>query len=292
MVKSYTWYNGQFMANNQPFLTAGNRAFSYGDGLFETMHAFGTTARNVNLHLKRLINSMKLLGMEIPTFLTQEFIEREVTRLLNKNRIFGSARVRLTVYREEGGYYTPSANGVSMVIQAKPLEVNFFEFNKKGLVIDIFTDLRKPINFLSGIKSCNAMIYVMAGMHKLRLGFDDCILINDQNRVCEAISSNLFYVIGDNIYTPSLNEGCVDGVMRRLVISTARDLGYKVFDNASVYPEELLHAEEMFLTNAVAGIKWVVGFRERRFFNKKSFALSKALNKETFPDQFKEGFSG
>lgn len=292
MTKSFTWYNGNFFSANQPFLSAGNRSFSYGDGLFETIHAYGTTPRNVNLHFDRLTKGMKMLGMEIPMYLSIEFIEKEITRTLNKNRIFGSARVRLTIFREEGGYYSPLNSKVSLVIQTIPLEYNFFEYNKKGFVIDFFTDIRKPINSLSGIKSCNALLYVMAGIYKQRIGVDDCIIINDQNRVSETISSNLFYVIGDNIYTPSLSEGCVDGVMRKLAISTAKSLGFKVFDNASINPQELLHADEMFLTNAVKGVQWIVGLRERRFFNKKSLVLSKEINRITFPDQFKEGFSG
>jgi len=292
MIKNYTWYNSQFFLENQPVLSATNRAFAYGDGLFETIHAFGTTPRNVELHYKRLINGIELLGMEVPQFLTMEFLEREITRLLNKNRVFGSARVRLTVFREEGGYYTPATSKVSIIMQAKPLKYNFYELNKRGLVIDFFTGLRKPINYLSSIKSCNALLYVMAGQHKVRMGVDDCLIINDQNRVSEAISSNLFYVVGDNIYTPSLNEGCVDGVMRKLVIITAKRLGLTIFDNASINPQELLHADEMFLTNAVKGIQWVVGCREKRFFNKKSIVLSREINRITFPDQFNDGFSG
>lgn len=132
----------------------------------------------------------------------------------------------------------------------------------------------------------------MAGLHKNRLGVDDCLLINDQNRVAESISSNLFFAMGNNLYTPSLEEGCVEGILRKLIISIAPGLGIKVVDKASVEPHELLHADELFLTNAVKGIQWVVGFKERRYFCKISRLLTSKLNSLTFPDQFKDGFSG
>lgn len=292
MGKSYVWFNGSFYPDNQAVLTVNNRSFAYGDGLFETIHAYGTTARHVNLHFTRLAKGMKLLELEIPSFFTQDFIERETARLLNKNRIFGSARVRLTVFRNQGGLYEPQNNGVNISIQANPLPSNFYELNSKGLVVDVFTRFRKPVNELSNIKSCNSLLYVLAGLHKKRIGVDDCLLVNDQNRVAESISSNIFFAMGNNLYTPSLSEGCVEGVMRQLVVSVAPQLGIKVMDGAEVDPNELLHADEMFLTNAVKGIQWVVGLRERRYYCKLSKLLIDKLNRITFPDQFNDGFSG
>lgn len=292
MGKSYVWFDGSFYPDDQALLTVYNRSFAYGDGLFETIHAYGTTARHVNLHFTRLVKGMKLLEMEIPSYFTQDFIERETARLLNKNRIFGSARVRLTVFRNQGGLYEPLNNGVNISIQAHPLPYNFYELNSKGLVVDVFTRFRKPVNELSNIKSCNSLLYVIAGLHKKRIGVDDCLLVNDQNRVAESISSNIFFAMGNNLYTPSLSEGCVEGVMRQLVVSIAPQLDIKVMDGAEVDPNELLHADEMFLTNAVKGIQWVVGLRERRYYCRLSRVLCEKLNRITFPDQFNDGFSG
>ena len=153
--KSYIWLNGNFVREDEPVLTLSNRAFAYGDGFFETIHAYGTQAKHLNLHFARLQKSAKVLGMEMQSFLTKEFIDSEITRLLNKNRIFGSARVRLSVFRADGGLYTPACNEISLSLQSTPLSPNFYPINSKGLVIDIYPDLRKPINILSPIKSCN-----------------------------------------------------------------------------------------------------------------------------------------
>lgn len=290
--KNYIWLNGEFTREDQPVLTLGNRSFQYGDGFFESIHAFGTEAKHLNLHINRIVKSLALLGMNKPGYLTQDFLANEITRLLNKNRYFNSTRVRVTFFRNDGGLYTPNDNSIGIAIQAEPLEFSFYELNQKGLVVDLYTELRKPINYLSPIKSCNSLLYIMAGKYKQQSKIDDCILINDQNRIVEATSSNIFIVKGDNIYTPSLDDGCVAGIMRQLVIGIATRNGYHVFDNETIEVDFLKEADELFLTNSIKGIQWVVGLQQKRFFGLVSKRLSWELNKETFPDQFKAGFSG
>jgi branched-subunit amino acid aminotransferase/4-amino-4-deoxychorismate lyase len=290
--RNYIWINGEFVNNTQPVLSVSNRSFAYGDGFFETIHAYGTEAKHLHLHVNRMLKSMQVLGLEVPAYFNHDFLSKEITRLLNKNRDFGSVRVRVTVYRNEGGLYTPTNNTFGMTIQSTPLLQNFYPINSKGLVVDIFTHLRKPINMLSPIKSCNAQLYVLAGIFKNEAGVDDCIIINDQNRIAEAISSNIFIVKDKTIYTPSISEGCVAGIMRQVIITLAKKEGFKVIDDCEVKSEMLANADELFLTNAISGIQWIVGLRHKRYFGVVSRKLSLALNKETFPDQFKEGFSG
>ncbi len=290
--KSYIWLNGEFIPSNQPALQLTNRSFAYGDGFFESIHAHGTEGRYLHLHFSRIKKSMAILSMEMPPFFNTEFLDREITRLLNKNRIFGSARVRLTIFRDSGGLYTPTTNTVSLALDASPLPNDFYPLNSRGLVVDIFTDIRKPINILSPIKSCNAQLYVMAGMYKQNAGIDDCLIINDQNRVAEATSSNLFVVKKDTIYTPPIEEGCVAGVMRQVIIDLAIKHGFKVVKDQAIEVKSLIDADELFLTNAVSGIKWVVGLRHKRYFGNVSRKLSHELNVSTFPNQFKDGFSG
>jgi branched-chain amino acid aminotransferase len=290
--QNYIWINGEFTRNDQPVLNIHNRSFAYGDGFFETIHSYGTEPMYLELHLTRIYRSLSILGMEQPSFLTKEFLAKEITRLLNKNRIFGSARIRITIFRNEGGLYTPSDNRISLVIQSAIIPQNFYPLNPKGLVVDLYSEIRKPINILSSIKSCNALIYVMAGQYKQQQKLDDCLLINDQNRIIEAISSNIFVVKGNIILTPSIEEGCVAGVMRKVVIDLAKRNGFKVIDNAVIEADKLLEADEVFLTNAISGIQWVVGLRHKRYFGIVSKKLSLELNKETFSNQFKDGFSG
>lgn len=290
--KSYVWHNGAFVSSVQYIFGVENRSFAYGDGVFETIHAFGTSARHLKLHFNRLVWSMKLLGMDSPNHFTESFLSQEISRLLNKNRIFGSARVRVTVNRKPGGYYVPSGFGIDMTIQASALETNFYVMNQKGLVVDFYTELRKPTNFLSNIKTTSSMLHVLAGLHARSIEVDESLIINDQNRLAESTSSNVFLVKDKTLLTPPLNEGCLKGVMRELIIDIAPKLGYKVIQDRPIEPEILPQSDEVFLTNAISGIRWVVAFKAFRYFSKVSRELCGALNRYTFPDQFKEGFSG
>ena len=290
--KRYIWINGDMVSSDTPILCANNRSFLYGDGLFESIHAYGTQGRNLNLHLSRLKQGMNYLNIEIPTFLDESMLSNEITRLLNKNRIFGSARVRLTVYRNAGGRYAPTDNTSGFIIEAEPLEPKMYEINAKGLIIDIFPDLKKPQNALSSIKSCNSLFYILAGIYQKSNSIDDCILLNENNRISEAISSNVFIVKNDCIYTPSASEGCIPGVMRDVIIKIAPKIGYKVSSKVAIPTQNLLDCDEVFLSNAITGIKWVGAFRQQRYFNKVSKLLADAINRYTFPDQFSEGLSG
>lgn len=290
--KNFIWLNGDFIRGDMPAIGVENRAFAYGDGFFELIHAYGTEGKHLSLHLNRMLNSMKVLAMIPPPFLTLNFLSNEIKRTLNKNRVFGSARVRVTVFRKEGGLYAPTNNEIGMIMQTDALDQDFYPYNSKGLVVDLYTDTRKPINVLSPIKGCNALLYVLASTHMQQNGLDDCILINDQNRIVEATSSNLFALTGNNLITPPISDGCVSGVMRSIIIKLAPKLKLNVIDNQPIEPSELLNMDELFLTNAVKGVQWIVGLRTKRYFGMVSKRISHELNKFTFPDQFRDGFSG
>lgn len=290
--KNYIWINGEMVSSDVPAISSNNRSFLYGDGLFETIHAYGTQGRNLNLHLSRLKKGMSILGIEIPKYLDDTMLDKEITRLLNKNRMFGSARLRLTVYRNAGGKYTPEDNSAGILISADSLETKMYELNTKGYVVDVFPDLKKPLNTLSSIKCCNSLFYILAGIYQKQNALNDCILINSNDRISEAVSSNIFIVKGDSIYTPSVSEGCIPGVMREVIIKVAPKIGYKIFNQVAIPMQELNNCDEIFLSNTISGIRWVVAFRQQRYFNKASKLLTEAINRFTFPDQFNEGFSG
>jgi len=282
--KSWCCLNGEFYDPDKPLLMLQNRGFSYGDCLFETIHAFGTEPRHFQLHFRRLMAGMEALGMRVPPYFDQEQLFGLIVKLLNKTRIFSSARVRLTVFRNDGGLYTPASDEVSFTIEATPLEQQKYTLNEKGLFIDIYTDITKPQNIFSPFKTANALLFVMAARYKQSRGLGDCIILNSEGKIVEATSSNIFLIKGNNLYTPRLSDGCVAGVMRQKVIELAPKVGLTVNDNASLVESNLLASDEIFLTNAVSGLRWVMGFRDRRFFCSYAKKLNQLLNKETFAD--------
>ncbi len=282
----YISYNGQIIAAKEFGITINNRSFQYGDGLFETMHAVGSQVQFFYEHIERLVESMKVLKMEVPVRFTIDTLglQKEISKLLTKNKIFKGGRVRLSVFRRAGGLYTPKTSEVSYIVQALPLEQTYYELNKKGYIIDIYDEIPKPVNILSGIKTTSSLLYVMAGIYKKEKKLDECLLINETGNIVEGMSSNIFLIKEENIYTLPLRSGCLNGIMRKKVIELAKIEGYTVFDEVPIKLPDIMAADELFFTNAINGIRWVMGFKQRRYFNKITKILSQKLNEKVFSE--------
>ncbi|HBF88746.1 MAG TPA: 4-amino-4-deoxychorismate lyase [Bacteroidales bacterium] len=281
-MSEYIVYNGEYLKKETFQLSTNNRSFRYGDGLFETMHANGRKTQFLTKHFERILNGMQKLKMNIPNQFTVAKIDSLISSLLSRNKMFQGAKIRLAVYRVDGGLYTPDSNNISYIIESEKLEDEIYSLNKTGLKLGIYNSIPKPINYFSDIKSSNSLIYVLAGIFKKENNFDDCILINENNNLVEAISSNIFMVKDDTIYTPSINEGCIRGIMRDTISEIASNIGYIVYDDCILTSDDLLEADEIFLTNAIQGIRWVVALGERRFFCNVSKQLINELNKFAF----------
>jgi branched-chain amino acid aminotransferase len=119
----------------------------------------------------------------------------------------------------------------------------------------------------------------MASLYARSKGLDDCLLQNYKLGIIEATSSNLFIVSNGVLYTPSLEDGCVGGIMRMQVINIALENQIKVYE-CNLNPQNLLAADEIFLTNAINGIQWVGSYRTKRYFNEMSRRMIGLLNDE------------
>ncbi len=283
-VNTFILFNGHYHRKEDFGLSYQNRAFCYGDALFETMYANGTQIQFFADHMIRLRFGMKTLGMEIPSIIDNDSIELEITKLLHKNKLYQGVRIRLTVFRNEGGKYTPKDNSVSYLAETEYLEHEQYYLNSKGLSIGLFSQIKKPVNKLSNLKSANALIYIQAGLYARQNNHDDCLLLNEQNHLVEGISSNLFLIKENTLYTPPLSDGPVAGIMRKQILKIADSLNIKVVNKQSCDEQQLLQADEVFLTNSISGIRWVVGYKDRRYFNHTSKVLMDALNKYAFND--------
>jgi len=286
-VQQYIIYNGNFFSANEGIITPSNRAFLYGDGLFESMFASGGVIPFLDYHVQRLNHGMEKLEMQDgQKKINSENIAYQTGRLLRKNRNFKGVRVRLVVFRNEGGLYTPETNAVSYLITAEELPNQYFILNKKGFMVDIYTNGRKNSGPLAGLKSTNALLYVMAGNFRKKRNLDECLLLNQNHYLCEGQSSNIFIIKKDVLYTPPLQDGCVQGVMRSIVIDLAKKIRLKVADKISLDANLLQEADEVFLTNAVNGIRWVVAYRNKRYYHKIAVNLMQKLNEIAFPDVY------
>jgi len=281
-VNSFILFNGKYHFRDEFGLSFKNRAFCYGDALFETMHANGTEIQFFDDHLIRLKYGMEVLQMEIPTVIETGFIEKEIIKLLHKNKLYQGVRIRLTVFRNTGGKYTPTDNNISYLVETEYIEKDYYELNQKGLVIDTFSDIKKPVNALSNLKSANALLYIMAGLYAKRKKLGDCILINEKDFIVEGVSSNIFIVKGNSISTPPLKDGPVAGIMRKQILKIADKHGLNINFESSLTEKHLLNADEVFFTNSITGIRWVLAYKNRRYFNHVARQFAEKLNIEVF----------
>jgi branched-subunit amino acid aminotransferase/4-amino-4-deoxychorismate lyase len=276
----YISFNQEYHRLSDFHLNLDNRAFRFGDGIFETIRANGTEPIFLEDHYERLLRGIELLQLDLPDFFDAIFLYNQIKGLLNRCKLFQAARVRVSLIRKTGGLYIPQSNVADILIEAWFVGTGLYELNAKGLLIDVFTGFPKPVSPYANIKTMNALAYVMAGVFAAKENIDDALLINNEGFLTEATSSNLFVLKGKKLSTPSLQLGGVQGIMRKHIISIANELGYQVDDEALLLPQDLLLMDEVFLTNAIAGIKWVAGYKNRRYFKKNTIKLIEVLNRK------------
>lgn len=277
-MNKYINHNGTIISDTTPVLSSSNRAFRFGDALFETIRLINQKPQLLKSHYERLIKGMRLLKMNIPEYLTEDFLRSAIIELAKKSNLIGDSRVRFTVYRADGGYYSPDSNDIAFLMEIIPLETNGYALNFKGLTIDIYSEIKKTPSFLSSIKSANSLLYVMAGIYKTEKALDDCIIMNDKMNIIESIDSNIFAVKNGVLYTPPVSEGCVEGVMRKKIIELAQINKIAVYE-IPIMQNVLLASDELFLTNTISGTKWIVAYKQKRYFNNTAKKFNELLNK-------------
>lgn len=269
--------NGEILENKGPTIASANRGHLYGDGLFESIRILSGKPINVEIHILRLIEGMSVLKMRLPNYFTVNFFRDKIIELVNKCEIKEGGRVRLSIDRASGGTYKPDSNEVTYFIEAYSIEHNEFTLNQKGLEVDLYSTVRKANNIFSNFKTKNGLIYVMGAIEAKEKGLDDLLITNEIGNILESTNSNLFLVSNGVLYTPGLDEGCLGGTMRMTVINLAIENKIKVYES-SITPQNILMADEIFLTNAINGIVWVSGYRTKRYMNNNAKLFVSLLN--------------
>jgi branched-subunit amino acid aminotransferase/4-amino-4-deoxychorismate lyase len=276
-MSAYVNNNGVLIPAESYSIKAGNRAYIYGDGLFESIRLINGRPINIKNHVFRMKEGMKILRMICPASFTAEFIENEIQTLIDQNGIDKGGRVRFSVDRKAGGFFMPHNNDIEYFIEANSLPNNKFLLNEAGLKIDQFEEMKKQINLLSSFKTKNGLIYIMAKLRARELGLDDLLIQNDRMGIIEGGSANLFIVSNGVLYTPGLDSGCLGGTMRMQIINIALSNNIKVYE-CNISPQNLLVADEVFYTNAIEGIIWVGSYRTKQYINYLSGQLIDRLN--------------
>lgn len=257
-------FNGN-IEDSKGQITSYNRSFQYGDGVFETLKVVDNKILFFEDHYFRLLSSMRIIRMQIPMAFTLEYLEGQVLSLVNHLNIQDSARVRLTVFRNEGGFYSPTDNSVSFVIQADKLQNKLYSITDKTFEVDLYKDFVVTKQLLSSLKTNNKIIQVTASIFAQENQLDSCLIINDEKNVIEAINGNLFMFMNNELITPPVSDGALNGIMRKQILKLAKQLeGIEVIEK-QISPFDLQKADELFITNVIAGVQPITKYRKKEF---------------------------
>lgn len=254
-------YNGELLAEENLNITLKNRGFKYGDSIFETIKVQHNKVVFWEDHYFRLMSSMRMLRMKIPLKFTLEFLEQEIIKTLSANKLSPLSRVRLNVFRKDGGYYTPKTNAIDYTIEVDTIEI----VKREKYSIDVFKDFYNFSGLLSTIKTNNRLVNTLASIYAKENDLDNCVLVNERKGVVEVTNGNIFILKGNVIKTPSLEEGCIKGVVRKKVIEIISKNKEYTLEETSISPFEIQKADEVFITNAIFGVQPVTNYKKKTF---------------------------
>ena len=171
-------FNGEILKEEDVNLSFKNRGLKYGDSIFETIKVInGSKVVFWEDHYFRLMSSMRMLRMKIPMSFTLEYLENQILALVREKKYTSKTRVRFTVFRKEGGLYTPKTNQIDFLIEANEIEGEI----KQEYKVDIFKDFYNYSGLLSTIKTNNKILNTLASIFAKENDLDNCILINENN---------------------------------------------------------------------------------------------------------------
>jgi 4-amino-4-deoxychorismate lyase len=267
----YLILNNDLIEYNDFKVNADNRAFNFGDGLFETLKLKKGKVLFLNDHYERLTEGMKVFSMDIPGGFTPGFLEKQMAELADKNNLGEEARIKLLVWRKPGGKFVPTDNGVEYTITASDF-IKAPEFKNKAFFYNHFRASHSPV---SKFKTCSAVQYVLAGLAAQSKRADEMILLDVNFKISECISSNIFWVKGKEIFTPSLDTGCIDGIMRKQIIERGKNFGLQIVEG-KFDKQKLLEADYAFTSN-ITGLSLLKQL-ENTAFNHSNLKIYEEIN--------------
>ena len=196
---------------------------------------------------------------------TPEYFVDQCMQLIQAQEVNSPAwRLRLTVFRDSGGRYTPDHNRVAFVICCEPLSQDIFLDQVTKYKVDLYKDHYIQAGMLPNLKTNNKILNIIGSIFAKENDLDNCILVNDNKEVVEALQSNLFLLFGQEIHTPPLTSGCLDGIIRKQIIRMAKELDLTLKERV-INPFDLQKADELWLTNTIQGIRAVTNYRRKSY---------------------------
>ena len=269
--------NGSLKSREDFNLSLDNRAFKYGDGIFDTLKFEDGALCFLEDHYFRLMSSMRMLRMRIPMDFTLDYYKKQISLTLEANDLHQEGRVRVNVFRQVGGLYAPLSNEINFIIEVTALPI----FSNESIEIELFKDFPIASGLLSTIKTNNRMVNILGSIYAKENGYQNCILINEKKELAEALNANIFLVRGNEIITPALETGCINGIIRKKLIELLKKDQNFVVKELSISPFDLLKVDEVFLTNSINEIQSVDRYRKKKYTKGKTEEIKRIFDAET-----------
>ena len=257
-------FNGNIQENSSISIE-NNRGFLFGDSIFETIKVLHNKVLFLEDHYFRLMASMRICRMEIPMNFTMEYFEEQILSLVQSLSTSNAYRVRFSVYRESEGFYLPKSRQVQFIITASNLNSDLYSFQKEQYEVELYKDFYLPKQLLSTLKTNNKMLQITGSIFANENGYENCLVLNDEKNVIEALQSNLFMKTGNTIVTPPVSDGCLNGIMRKQVLEILKKMEGIEVKEISISPFDLQKADELFLTNVISGIQPITKYRKKEY---------------------------
>lgn len=197
-------------------------------------------------------------------------LRKDVSRLLNKNKLYLSAKIEIQVY--------PSDGQINVLLGAEEIERGYYPFKEPGLLLLFYRDHLKGINADSGYATADIFIQMAAKRKASALNKPNMILLNREESACESIGGSFAYLDQDQVIFPSDSAGGYRCAIKEQVIKSAKEAGFKPGEKEKISMDDLLHAEELFLYDPVNGIQKVLGLEDRRYFSPKTQQIAMKLS--------------
>ena len=270
-------YNGNIQENSA-ILIDSNRGFLFGDSVFETIKVLDNKVLFLEDHYFRLMASMRICRMEIPMNFTMEYFESQILNLIATFSDSNSYRVRFSVYRDSEGFYLPKSRNVQFIVAASALNSDLYAIGKESYEVELYKDFYVSKQLLSTLKTNNKMLQITGSIFADENGYDNCLVLNDEKNVVEALQSNLFMKTGNLVVTPPVSDGCLNGIMRKQILELLKKIEGIEVKEASISPFDLQKADELFLTNVISGIQPITKYRKKEYTTEFASDVLKRLN--------------
>jgi branched-chain amino acid aminotransferase group I len=271
------YYNGEFLPADKVAISPFNRGLLYGDGVFETLRAYSGRVFRLEQHSKRMCDGLQVL--KIAPNEEAHGIERAINELLKLNNL-SDAALRISVFRGDGeGPEPPDGLRSSILISAKPFNTYRAEDYATGFRAYLVSMRRSSYSPLSRIKSLNYLDNILARLEAREHNAQEALLLNTMGWVAEGATSNIFIIKHKKLVTPPVDSGSLPGITRAAVLEIAGNVDLQTQEE-TFSPEELLRADESFLTNSLMEIMPLVMLNERKIGSGRPGLLTGALLQE------------